>query len=100
MGSIASAISHSLGSNRHGFLPNLISKRDYEALPQLPTLRHPRSLLAVGGNNKEIPLLLWSTVRVRISTRSTSNDFGVVKNLPLDLLLGVEFPPRHECQLI
>ena len=79
---------------------NLIYKRDYEALPQLPTLRPPRSLLAVGGNNKEIPLLRWSTVRFPISTLSGSHHLCVVKNLSLDLLLGVEFLRKHEWQII
>ena len=30
---------------------NLISQRDYEALPQRPTLRPPGSLMVVAGNN-------------------------------------------------
>ena len=49
---------------------NLTSQRDYEALPQRPTLRPPGSLMFVPGNNQEIPLLGWITLRFTINTRS------------------------------
>ena len=36
---------------------NLISQRDYEALPQRHTLRPPKEMKLVAGNNTEISLL-------------------------------------------
>ena len=67
---------------------NLISQRDYEALPQRPTLRPPGSVMFVAGNNQEIPLLGWITLRFTINTRSAYHEFGVVKDLPIDMLIG------------
>ena len=48
---------------------NLISHQVYEALPQRPTLRPPDEIKIVAGNNKEIPLLGWTTLRFTINTR-------------------------------
>ena len=79
---------------------NLISQRDYEALPQPPTLRPPGSLMVVPGNNQEIPLLGWITLHFTINTPRAYHDFGVVKNLPIDMLIGGEFLRSHECQII
>ena len=79
---------------------NLISQRDYEALPQRPTLRPPGEMMIVAGNNKEIPLLGWTTLRFTINTRSASHEFGVVKDLPIHMLIGGEFLRPHECQII
>ena len=79
---------------------NLISQRDYEALPQPPTLRPPGTMIVVAGNNQEIPLLVWITLRFSNNTRSAYHDFGVVKNRPIDMLIGGEFPRTHECQIM
>ena len=79
---------------------NLISQRDYEGLPLRPTLRPPGSLMVVAGNNQEIPLLGWITLRFTINTRSAYHEFGIVKDLPIDMLIGGEFLRSHECQII
>ena len=79
---------------------NLISQRDYEALPQRPTLRPPGSLMVVAGNNQEIPILGWISLRFIINRRSAYHGFGVVKDLPIDMLIREEFLPPHECQII
>ena len=74
-----------------GACRNLSSQRDYEALPQLPTLRPPGTMMMVAGNNPEIPQLGWMAVRFTINTRSAYHEFGVVRNLPIDMQLGGEF---------
>ena len=79
---------------------NLISQRDYEPLLQPPTLRPPGAMMAVAGNNQEIPLLGWITLRFTINTRSAYHDFDVVKNLPIDMLIEGEFLRTHECQIM
>ena len=79
---------------------NLISQRDYEAIPQPPTLRPPGTMRVVAGKNPEIPVLGWITPRFNINTRSAYNGFGVVKNLPIDKLIGGEFLRPHECQIM
>ena len=59
---------------------NLISKRDYEAVPHPTELRPPGSMMIVAANNQEIPLLGWITLRFTINTRTAYHDFGVAKN--------------------
>ena len=66
---------------------NLFSQRNYEAIPQPPTLRPPGSLMVVAGNNPEIPLWGWISVRFTINTRRIYHEFGVVKNLTIDMLI-------------
>ena len=66
---------------------NLISQRDYEALPQPPTLRPVGTKNVVAGNNQEIPLFCWITLGCTINTRSAYLEFGVVKNLHIDMLI-------------
>ena len=67
---------------------NLISQQDYEAIPQPVTVRPRGSLILVPRNNRMIPLLGWITLRFTISTRSAYQEFGVVKILPIDMLIG------------
>ena len=83
-----------------GVSRNLISQQDYEAMPHPPTLRPPGSLMVVAGNNQEIPLLGWNTLRFTIFTRTAYHEFGVVKNLPIDMLIGGEFLRPHECEIM
>ena len=80
-----------------GAIRNLISQQDFEAMPHPATLRPPGSLTVVAGNNQEIPLEGWITLRFTINTRTAYHDFGVAMNLPLDMLIGGEFLRPHEC---
>ena len=56
--------------------------------------------MVVAGNNPEIPLLGWITVRFTINSGSASHEFRVVKNLPVAMLIGGEFLSQDECQSI
>ena len=56
--------------------------------------------MVVAGNNQEIPLLGWITLRFTIKKRSAYHDFGVAKNLPIDMHIGGEFLRPHECQIM
>ena len=56
--------------------------------------------MVVGGNNPEIALLSWMTLRFSINTLSVYHEFGVVQNMPIDMLIGGEFLPPHECQIM
>ena len=56
--------------------------------------------MIVAGNNQEIPLLGWITLRFTINTRTAYHEFGVAKNLPLGMLIGGEFRRPHECQIM
>ena len=42
----------------------------------------------------------WTTLRFTINTRNAYHEFGVVKDLSLDILIGGEFVRPHECQII
>ena len=75
---------------------NLISQRDSQARPQPPILRFPRAMLFLTCNNEEIPLLGCITLRFIINTRSAYHEFRVVKNHPIDMLIGAEFIRPHE----
>ena len=56
--------------------------------------------MVVAGNNHEIPLLGLITLRFTINTRSAYHEYGVVKDLPIDMLIGGEFLRPHVCQII
>ena len=56
--------------------------------------------MVVGGNNYEITLLGWIILRFTIKRRSAYHEFGVVKNLPIDMLYGGEFLRPHVCQTL
>ena len=56
--------------------------------------------MVVAGINQKIPLLGWITLRLTINIRSAYHEFGVVKNLPIDMLIGGEFLRQDECQII
>ena len=50
--------------------------------------------MGVSGNNHEIPLFGWITLRFLINTRKAYQEFDVVKNLPIDMLIGGKFYDR------
>ena len=79
---------------------NLISQQVYEAMPHPPELRPPGDMKIVAGNNQEIPLLGWITLRFNINTRTAYQEFGVAKNLPLDMIIGGEFLRSHDCRIM
>ena len=56
-------------------------------------------MMIVAGNNQEIPLVGWITLRFTMNTRTAYHEFGVAKNLPLDMLIGGEYLRPHECQI-
>ena len=56
--------------------------------------------MIVAGNNQEIPLLGWFTLRFTINSRRVYHEFGVANNLPIDMLIGGEFLWPHECQIM
>ena len=55
--------------------------------------------MGVAWNKQEIPLLGWITLHLSIIPRSAYHEFGVVKNLPIDMLIGGEFLRPNECQI-
>ena len=75
---------------------NLFSQRDFEALPRPPTLRPTGMMLVLAGNNQGIPLMGWIILRFNINTRRANHDFGVVRTMPIDMLIGEEFLRRHD----
>ena len=56
--------------------------------------------MVVAGNNPEIPLLSWITLRFTIKRRSAYQEFAIVSHLTIDILIGGMFLRPHECQII
>ena len=56
--------------------------------------------MVVAGNNQEIPLFCWISILFTINTRYAYHEFGVVKNLPIDMGIGAEFLRPKESQII
>ena len=69
-------------------------------IPHPPELGPPGWLMIVAGNNQEIPLVGWMSLRFTITKRTAYHEFGVVQNLPIDMLIGGEFLMQHECQIM
>ena len=57
-------------------------------------------MMVVVEDNQEIPLLGWITLRFPINRPCAYHDFGVVENVPNDMLNGGDFLRPHECQIM
>ena len=69
----------------NGARRNLISQPEYEAIPQPPTRPPAGRLMGVAVTRQEITLVGWITLRFRIKRRRASQEFGLVKNLTIDI---------------
>ena len=82
-----------------GSCRNLLSEKFFESLPISPRLAAPGATVVVAGDGKELDLLGWATVNFEIAGKMVYHEFGVVKDLPVDFLLGGEFMKPHACTL-
>ena len=82
-----------------GSCRNLMSNAFWESLPIHDVLTPPGSTVVVAGDGKTLDLLGWATIRFEIAGRALYHEVGIVRDLPLDFLLGGEFMRPHQCNL-
>ena len=74
---------------------NLMSHQRYETLHVRPRLTPSRGLKVIGGNGLPIPLLGFADFAVKVADAWICHGFGIVDDLPLDVILGAEILKLH-----
>ena len=59
----------------------------------------PGHTKVIAGNGKILVIIGWVTLRLKIAGRVVYHDCGIVKDLPIDFILGGEFMKPHACTL-
>ena len=78
---------------------NLMSHQRYDSLRVRPRLTPPRGLKVIGGNGQPISLLGFADFAVKVADLWIWHGFGVVDDLPLDVILGAEILKPHGAML-
>ena len=76
---------------------NLLSYDVWANLPVPPQMKLPGPMRVLAGNNQPVDLVGWVLLRFRIGPKTMVHEFGVVRGLPIDVIIGGEFLRSHEC---
>ena len=66
---------------------------------QLP-IRNPRDCRVIGGNGRPLDLKKFRVLSVTLGTTLLWDEFGVVPNRPLEVLIGANILTNHQCPLL
>ena len=80
-----------------GSCRNLISEKCWLNLPIHPPIQPPGHTKVIAGNSKVLEVLGWVALRLEISTRTIYHECGIVRNLPVEFIVGGEFMKPHAC---
>ena len=83
-----------------GSVRNLIDEAVYLKLPYQPPIRDPGDVLVIGGNGEALELKGFAVLPVSVGTTLLWHEFGVVPNLPLEVLIGADVLAAHQCSLL
>ncbi|KAF0096477.1 MAG: hypothetical protein FD144_5878, partial [Rhodospirillaceae bacterium] len=75
---------------------NLCSETLWNALP---ALQPPGPTRVLASNSKALDVLGWAVLRMEVAGRAVYHEVGVVRELPVDVIIGGEFMRPHECSL-
>ena len=53
----------------------------------------------IAGNGKEMDVIGWAIFKIKVCDKLLYHLFGVVNNLPVEVLIGGEFLKAHGCVL-
>ena len=82
-----------------GSCRNLMSEKFWKALPIPVILTPPGSTVVVAGDGKILDLLGWTIINFEIAGQTVYHEIGVVKDLPVEFLIGGELMKPHSCSL-
>ena len=54
----------------------------------------------ISGNGEALDLIGFAVLPVTLGTTLLSHEFGVVPNLPLEVLIGADVLSNHQCLLL
>ena len=65
-----------------------------------PPIRDPGDCRVIGGNGEALDLRGFAVLPVTLGTTLLWHEFGVVPNLPLEVLIGADILAAHRCSLL
>ena len=80
-----------------GLVHNLIDESVYNRLPFKPPIRDPGDVRVIGGNGETLDLKGFAVLPVAVGSNLIWHEFGVVPNLPLEVLVGADVLAPHLC---
>ena len=80
-----------------GSVRNLIDESVYNRLPFKPPIRDPGDVRVIGGNGEALDLKGIAVLPVAFGSNLIWHEFGVVPNLPLEVLVGADVLAPHLC---
>ena len=83
-----------------GSVGNLVNQAVYRKLPYQPPIRNPGECRVIGGNGEPLDLKGFTVLPVTLGTILLWHEFGVVPNLPLEVLTGADILSNHQCSLL
>ena len=78
---------------------NLASSNCWNLLSCKPHLRPPGPTRVIEGNNASLNFVGFMALRFQLAGHVLLHEFGVVKNLPVDIIIGGELERPHECPI-
>ena len=82
-----------------GSCRNLMSENFYKLLPVPSKIFPPGHTIVVAGDGKVLDLLGWALFNFEIGGKNLYHEVGIVRDLPVDFLLGRELRKPHGCSL-
>ena len=83
-----------------GSVRNLIDEQVYKRLPFQPPIRSPGDCRVIGGNGEPLDLKGFAVLPVTLGDTLLWHEFGVVPDLPLEVLVGADILATHQCSLL
>ena len=83
-----------------GSVRNLIDESTFKKLPFQPRLREPGDVKVIGGNGEALDLRGFVVLPVSLGNTLLWHEFGVVPELPLEVLIGADVLAAHRCSLL
>ena len=83
-----------------GSVWNLVDEAIYKKLPYQPPIRNPGEYRVIGGNGEPLDLKGFTCLPVTLGTILQWHEFGVIPNLPLEVLIGADILSNHQCSLL
>ena len=83
-----------------GSVRNLIDEDVFKRLPYRPQLRDPGEVRVIGGNGEALDLKGFAVLPVALGSELLWHEFGVVPDLPLEVLVGADILAAHQCSLL
>lgn len=82
-----------------GSARNLISLEAFNKLLFKPSMKSKENIHVIGCSGEELQIQGWTIVPVLMSGVQLWHEFGVVPELPLEVLIGGDIFSAHQCTL-